>query len=119
MIDIEIKFEDSFYKKLGSNTYEDVADKVIDRILPEAENETRREAPIKTGNLRRSISKHKPKKCQGEIRSSLKNPAYWIYLQFGTSKIAANPFVTRATQTIKHDISKYVKEELRVMGIAD
>ena len=122
MMEIELKFDDSFYKKIGSSTgtsYADLADKVIDRILPEAENNTRSEAPILTGNLRRSISRSKPKKGIGEIRSSLKNPAYWVYVQYGTSKMAANPFVTRAARTVSQDISEYVKEVLQSMGISD
>lgn len=119
MMEIELKFDDSFYKKLGMSgeDYSDVVDGVIDHLIHDAENTMRREAPIDTGNLRRSISKHKPAKCVGEIRSSLKNPAYWIFLQYGTSKMPANPFVTRTAKAVVPNIKKYVEEELHSRGI--
>ena len=71
---VDIKFNESYYKKLGlnkQNGYEEALDLAVDHTWHDAENTMRREAPIDTGNLRRSISRHKPNKCQGEIRSNL------------------------------------------------
>ena len=119
---VDIKFNESYYKKLGlnkQNGYEEALDIAVYHTLHDAENTMRREAPIDTGNLRRSISRHKPNKCQGEIRSNLKNPAYWIYVQYGTSKMSANPFVTRTAKRVGPNLSKYVHEELKNQGITD
>ena len=122
MFSVDVKFDDSYYKKLGLHKkagYKDVLDIAVDHTLHDAENTMRREAPIDTGNLRRSISKHKPNKCQGQIHSSLKNPAYWVYVQYGTSKMSANPFVTRTAKKVGPNLSKYVHEELKNQGITD
>lgn len=122
MFSVDIKFNQSYYDKLGlskKSNYEDAFDRAVDHTLHDAENTMRREAPIDTGNLRRSISKNKPNKCQGEIRSSLKDPAYWIYVQYGTRKMNANPFVTRTAKKVGPNLSKYTKEELRNCGVLD
>lgn len=117
---VDIKFDDSYFQKLGlKEGYEDALDTAVDHVLNDAENTMRREAPIDTGNLRRSISKFKPGKCQGQIRSSLHNPPYWIYLQWGTSKMNANPFVTRTARKVGPRLTKYVHEELKNNGVLD
>lgn len=148
MFNVDVKFNDSYYKKLGltkKSSYENTLDTAVDHTLHDAENTMRREAPIDTGNLRRSISKYKPKKCQGQIHSSLKNPAYWVYVQYGhgvitpkkgkylrfkdehgknifVKKISAkapNPFVTRTAKKVGPNLSKYVHEELRNNGVIE
>lgn len=148
---IDIKFDDSYFKKLGlkGEGYEDALDTAVDHTLDDAENTMRREAPIDTGNLRRSISKFKPGKCQGQIHSSLHNPAYWIYIQYGTQahavkarkkpylkfktkdgkwhsvkevKIPArapNPFVTRTARKVAPRLTQYVHEELKNSGVVE
>lgn len=113
MIKINVKFNDTFDEKLflnSGNSIEDVLDRVVDHVTHDAENICRREAPIDTGNLRRSIHKRRPGKCQGEL--SARGAPYWVYLQYGTSKMNANPFVTRTANKIKSKIPDYVKEEL-------
>ena len=148
---VDITFADSYFERLGlkKGTYEDSLDAAIDHVLHDAENTMRREAPIDTGNLRRSISKYKPGKCQGEIRSSLHNPAYWVYVQYGTQAHtikakkkpylmfkgkdgkwvrvkevriparAANPFVTRTANKVKPKLVQYVHEELKNRGVVE
>lgn len=116
---VDIKFDDSYFKKLGlkEGGYEDALDTAVDHTLHDAENTMRREAPIDTGNLRRSISKFKPGKCQGQIHSSLHNPPYWIYLQYGTSKMSSNPFVTRTARKVGPKLTRYIHEELKNSGV--
>lgn len=117
---INIKFDESYYKKLGlknKNGFENALEKAIDHAIHDAENICRREAPIDTGNLRRSIHKRKPGKCQGELTA--RGAPYWVYLQWGTSKMAANPFVTRTAQIVKPKVTPYVLEELKKAGVLD
>ena len=118
MIEIEVDFSDLFYKKLGlksHDTYEKALDNTIDHATHDAENTCRRESPIDTGNLRRSIHKNKPGKCQGEILAQ--DAPYWVYLQWGTSKMDANPFVSRTISEVGPKLPKYFHEELKHMGV--
>ena len=117
---VDINFNDSYFKKLGLKgraSYEEPLDIAIDHAIHDAENIARREAPIDTGNLRRSIHKRKPGKCQGEL--SARGAPYWVYVQYGTSKMSANPFVTRTARRIKPKVQEYVLEELKRAGVID
>ncbi|WP_458405983.1 HK97-gp10 family putative phage morphogenesis protein [Methanobrevibacter sp.] len=117
---VNIQFNDSYFKKLGLNKkhgFEDALDIAIDHATHDAENICRREAPIDTGNLRRSIHKRKQGKCQGELHA--RGAPYWVYLQYGTSKMDANPFVTRTARRVKPKVSAYVIEELKNAGILE
>lgn len=117
---VDIKFNDSYFKKLGLDKkagYDDALDLAVDHAIHDAENICRREAPIDTGNLRRNIHKNRPGKCQGELR--VRGAPYWVYLQYGTSKMSANPFVTRTAGRVKPKLTDYVLEELKRAGILD
>ena len=117
---IDIKFNPSYFKKLGLDKkqgFDDALDAAVDHAIHDAENICRREAPIDTGNLRRSIQKRKPGKCQGELTA--RGAPYWVYLQYGTSKMNANPFVTRTARRVKPKVQEYVLEELKNAGILE
>ncbi|WP_407454400.1 hypothetical protein [Methanobrevibacter sp.] len=146
---VDIKFNDSYYKKLGLDKkagYEDALDVAVDHAIHDAENICRREAPINTGNLRRSIHRNRPGKCQRELRA--RGAPYWVYVQYGSAphiirpkhaKLlawkdkdgkhfakevhhpgnAANPFVTRTARKVKPKLTEYVLEELKRAGILD
>ena len=117
---VDISFNDSYFKKLGLKSkggFQEALDIAVDHAIHDAENIARREAPIDTGNLRRSIHKRKPGKCQGELTA--RGAPYWVYLQYGTSKMDANPFVTRTARRIKPKLQEYVLEELKRTGVLD
>ena len=109
-ISIDVKF----YKKLDHASYEKALEKATDHTTSDAENTCRREAPIDTGNLRRSITKNKPEPGTGELKSGA---PYWGYVQYGTSKMSANPFVTRTANTIVPNVKKYTVDELKNRGV--
>ena len=116
---VEVKFTDSYFKKLGlknNKGVEEAIDRAIEHTIHDAENIARREAPIDTGNLRRSIHKRKPRKCVGELRS---RAHYWVYLQYGTSKMDANPFVTRTARRVGPKMKEYTLQELKNAGVLD
>ncbi len=114
---VDIKFNDSYFKKLGlkGDSLDEAVDTAVDHGISDAENICRREAPIDTGNLRRSIHKRKPGKGQGELTA--RGASYWVYLQYGTSKMSANPFVTRTARKVKPKLQQYVLEELQRTGM--
>lgn len=117
---VDIKFNDSYFKKLGLKNkagYDDALDMAVNHAIHDAENICRREAPIDTGNLRRSIHKRKKGKAQGELHA--RGAPYWVYLQYGTSKMSANPFVTRTARKVKPKLKDYVLEELKRAGVLD
>ena len=117
---VDIKFNESYFKKLGlknKHGFDDALDTAVDHAIHDAENICRREAPIDTGNLRRSIQKNKPGKCQGELTA--RGAPYWVYLQWGTCKMNANPFVTRTARRVKPLLQQYVLEELKRAGVLD
>ena len=111
MINIDVELEDSFYKKINHAALEKAIDKGLDHGIHDAENTCKREAPIDTGNLRRSIHKNKPGK--GTVELIAPNAPYWVYVQYGTSKMDDNPFVTRTAKQIAPKIPKYIREELK------
>ena len=113
-----VTFSKEYHKKLGfknERKFLEVIDPAVDHALHDAENIGRREAPIDTGNLRRSIHKRKTGTGQGEINA--RGAPYWVYLQWGTSKMAANPFVTRTAHRVKPLLKDYVLEELKRAGV--
>ena len=117
---VDIQFNDSYYKKLGldkKHGFDDALDNAVDHAIHDAENICRREAPIDTGNLRRSIHKRKPGKARGELQA--RGAPYWVYLQYGTSKMDANPFVTRTARRVKPKLQLYILEELQRAGVLE
>ncbi|MBQ6511767.1 HK97-gp10 family putative phage morphogenesis protein [Methanobrevibacter sp.] len=134
-LSLEVTFSDSYYRKLGlrsGSNYESALDRSIEHALSEAENVIKREVPRPghsmsrsvppykpTGNLQRSIHKSKKKKCSGELRSNARSNGvlYWGFVQFGTSKMPANPFVTRTARIVAPKLKEYLHEELTSMGV--
>lgn len=134
---MQVKFSDSYYRKLGLKNgagFENAVDRGITHSLDEAENIIKREVPRPghsmsrpnppykpTGNLQRSIHKSKKKKCSGELRSNARSNGvlYWPFVQYGTIKMPANPFVTRTAKQIAPKVKEYVHEELESMGVFD
>ena len=129
---MKIEFRPSYYKKLGlkGNGFEDALDRGIDHSLSEAENIIKREVPRPghsmsttgykpTGNLQRSIHKNKRGKCSGELRSNARSNGvlYWPFVNYGTSKMPANPFVTRTVNQVAPKVKEYVHEEPAALGI--
>ncbi|MBR3139707.1 MAG: hypothetical protein IKF11_02415 [Methanobrevibacter sp.] len=110
MINIDVEIKDSFHKKLNHSKLEKAVELGLDHAIQECENTCRIEAPIDTGNLRRSIKKHNAGKGVRELRAT--DAPYWVYVQFGTSKMKENPFVTRTVTKVGPKIPKYIKQEV-------
>ena len=98
-ITIKVDFSEHFHKVAGARV-DEIADKALQRTIVEADSICQREAPVKTGNLRRSIGTSHPGKCRVCLTCGA---YYWYYQQYGTSKMDANPFVTRTAKQIIGD----------------
>ena len=114
MINIDVELEDSFYKKINHENVEKAIEKGLDHGIHDAENTCKREAPIDTGNLRRSIHKNKPGKGVRELIAP--DAPYWVYVNYGTSKMLADPFVTITAEEVGPKIPRYIRDELKHMG---
>lgn len=112
---IKIDFSDHFNKVVGAKI-DEIADKALQRTIAEADSICQREAPVDTGNLRRSIGTSHPSKC---IVCLTCGAYYWRYQQYGTSKMKANPFVTRTAKQIIGDnlIQRNINDMLVLEGI--
>ena len=86
---INIDFSEHFHKVVGADI-EKVADKALQRTIVEGESICQREAPIKTGNLRRSIGTSHPDIAHVCLTCNAK---YWRVLQYGSAPhlITGNP----------------------------
>jgi HK97 gp10 family phage protein len=102
MIGIDFKINSSFYKKVGA-TYDKIIDDSLSDICLETENIAKREAPVDTGALKRSINADCSQKLVKTLKSSVN---YWVYLQWGTKYISANPFITRTVKGVVPKIPK-------------
>lgn len=96
---IKIDFSDHFNKVVGAKI-DEIADKALQRTIVEADSICQREAPVDTGTLRRSIGTSHPRMGTVCLTCGVK---YWVYNQYGTSKMKANPFVTRTAKKIIGD----------------
>lgn len=94
-LSLDVKYGSSYYKKLGlkGKKHSDMISETLDHGLNTANNIARREAPIKTGNLRRSITKRKPSKFVGELHSNARSNGrpYWQDVQYGTNPHVITP----------------------------
>lgn len=90
-------------KKLDQARMKLAMEKAVTKTMNDLRDNCVIEAPIKTGNLRRSHSVDVL--IGGEIiEGVIKNSAnYWQYVNFGTSRQDANNFVGRAIQNVKPD----------------
>lgn len=96
MMSIKIEFGKHFEKVVNARI-DEIADQALQRTIVEADSICQREAPVDTGTLRRSIGTAHPNMGTVCLTCGVK---YWVYNQYGTSKMKANPFVTRTAKQI-------------------
>ncbi len=112
---IKIEYSEHFRKVVGAKI-DKIADEALKRVIVEADSICQREAPVKTGTLRRSIGTDHPSMGTVCLTCGVK---YWYYNQYGTSKMDANPFVTRTAKQITGDnlVQKNINDMLVKEGI--
>lgn len=106
---VEMKVKESVHKKLDNARMRNAMAKAVKQTMydlmkaaiKEAPGPGRSRTPNPTGNLRRSHSVE-VRLDSNMIEGLLKNSAnYWRYVQFGTSKMDADDFVTRAFNKVE------------------
>lgn len=74
-------------------------------------------APVKTGTYRRSIhTDEEPEPGVSVVGTSLTNPPYPVYLEYGTRYMAARPSATPAAEKGRRDFAANVRKELEGLG---
>lgn len=75
-----------------------------------------REAPHRTGNLKENIKVSRLKRVDGgafvEVYPS-KSVFYSAFLEFGTTKMKADPFMSRGYESSKEDAERAIEEEIK------
>lgn len=142
-IEVEIKLSPQF-EELANGDWSNVIDLALKKSIAEAESICIREAPVKTGTLRRSIGSHQ----SGKNTVYLSGVKYWRHVEYGTGShtitpksakllhwndgsgehfakkvfhpgTKANPFVTRTAKKIQSDqvIQRNIIDVLKMKGI--
>ena len=107
-----MKISDDLHRKLNEARMRSAMDKAVTQTTRELKDMCAMKAPKITGNLRRSHS-YEVRRGGNKIEGLIKNSAnYWQYVNFGTSKRSAKPFVTEALQALPpaKTIKKYFDE---------
>ena len=107
-----MEIRDSLNKKLDGVRARTALDKALTKAINDLKDRAVIEAPIKTGNLRRSHSVE-IRRSSEMVEGLLKNSAnYWQYVEFGTSRQDANDFLGRALLKVQPEkrVAKYFKE---------
>lgn len=67
-------------------------------------------APVKTGTLRRSITSQFPSELEGRVGPSVH---YGVYVEFGTRRMAARPYMRPATEQAAAGFAAAVRAALQ------
>ena len=113
----EIDFRDSFKKKTNHSLVKKCMTETIKKTTLKAETECKKEAPIKTGKLRRSHS-NRMLADEGQV---INRAGYAVYVVHGTSRQKANNYPKRVMNRISSQqfASKTFKKELKAKGITE
>lgn len=96
----KMTINESFYRKVNAVRLRSALEKSVRQTMYDLMRESMKEAPVDTGNLRRSHSID-VRLGSDMIEGLLKNSAnYWMYVNFGTSRQDADDFVGRAVSKV-------------------
>ena len=112
---VEFTINDSFTKKTDASAYIEAMKATVSEVSEKTMTECKSECPVRTGNLRDSHSVE-----SGEMEAAIHNSAYyWVYVVYGTSRMAANNYPQRAWNTIisQNVIGDVLKTKLKENGI--
>ena len=114
-INIDIKYNPSFYKKTNHNIYKEALKEAISKSIQYAEAEARKTAPIQTGNLRA----HHSTRIDDEKAELVNNCGYASYVAFGTSRQRAQNYPLRIMKDIHEQqlIPGLIKKRLKEEGV--
>jgi len=128
MIDIEVKINPSFYKKVNHNILKKCEANTISKTTLEAENRCKKKSPgpgnqlpnttyKASGHLRRGHSSEITPE-EGLVKN---NQNYWVYVVHGTSKMPARNYPKQVMNELYSEkfMSRLFKSELKKQGVLD
>ena len=128
MIDIDVKVNPSFYKKIAHNIVKEAESQTIKKTTLEAENRCKKKSPgpgnqlpgtqyRASGNLRRGHSSE-IHDDEGLVKNDMN---YWIYVVFGTSKMSARNYPKDVANELSSEqyMSNAFLNELKKKGVLD
>ena len=85
----------------------------MQRIVLQIEAQAKKNAPVRTGTLRRSITSVvniSGNKVIGKIGTNLK---YAAFVEYGTKRMKGRKFITRAVESYQSEVAKEISREIR------
>lgn len=113
-MDYEIKGLDRLVKQLENLGKTEEVEKAINKASIFVKDQAKVLCPVDTGDLRKSID-HEVVNNNGEITGYVfcdNTVDYASYVEFGTSKMAAQPFMTPALEENKDIVRDIIKQAL-------
>lgn len=112
---VDITFKDSYTKKMDASLYVDAIQDTVSEVAQETMTECQSECPVRTSNLRDSHAVE-----NSEFSATITNSAeYWMYVVYGTSRMASNNYPSRAWNTMisQNRVGEIFKNKLNEKGI--
>lgn len=112
---MSIQYNSSFNKKTSKNPYRRAVKNAVDEAILWSESESRKRAPVRTGNLR----DHHSTRITEEKAELVNNCGYAGYVAFGTSKQRAQNYPLSIVKDIQSQnrIPNSIKESLKKEGV--
>lgn len=87
----------------------ELMESIVEETAIRVDAEAKKKCPVDTGNLRASISME----IDGFEAEVGTNVEYASFVEYGTSKSAAQPFMTPAKQKVENEMEKIVLKEVK------
>lgn len=117
MIDIEVKINPSFYKKLDKSIIKKCEAITIRNTTLEVESRCKKTCPYDTGALMRGHSSDISDE-EGFVKNG---QHYWVFVVFGTSKMKARNYPQKVANGLSSEnyMSRTFKTQLKNMGVLE
>lgn len=102
---------DKWIESISEDVKEEVKEEVRDTAL-KIEKDAKRRAPVDTGNLRRQIRSD----IDGYNATISSNADYSAYIEYGTYKMSAQPYMTPAFMKYRAEFERDLASILRKAG---
>ena len=109
MSDIEVKFQ-SNSEEIGE-LFEQACERALVRMGLQGESFAKKKCPVDTGNLRNSISNKVETKEKSAYIGT--NVEYAPYVELGTQKMAARPFIKPAATEHSATYKRIIEDEMK------
>lgn len=94
--------------RIGPKTHR-LVKQVVEKTTRDLESSAKARAPVDTGALRNSITSEFPQELTGEVSVGVE---YGAYVEYGTGKMAAQPYLTPAADQIRQPFIKAIERAI-------